>query len=98
MNFLSTKENEVLKQAKAKIRALLHPLRQDILSKIKDSGNRMNVTEIYVKLRIEQSVASQHLAILRKEGFVNTERDGKTIWYSVNADAIKETVKQCETV
>lgn len=98
MNYLTTKENEVLKQAKAKIRALLHPLRQDILTKIKENGNRMNVTEIYVKLRIEQSVASQHLAILRKEGFVDTERDGKTIWYSVNNDNIKETVDQCESV
>jgi len=52
----------------------------------------MNVTDIYVKLRIEQSVASQHLAILRNEGFVSTEREGKTIWYSINADAIKSFV------
>jgi DNA-binding transcriptional ArsR family regulator len=50
----------------------------------------MTVTEIYVKLRLEQSVASQHLAILRKAGFVNTTRDGKFIYYSVNASRLAE--------
>jgi DNA-binding transcriptional ArsR family regulator len=53
----------------------------------------MTVTEIYVKLRLEQSVASQHLAILRKAGFVKTERDGKFIYYSVNNDRLEELNK-----
>lgn len=45
----------------------------------------MTVTEIYVKLRLEQSVASQHLAILQASaGVVQTERNGKFIFYSVN--------------
>ena len=51
---------------------------------------RITVTEIYVKLRLEQSVASQHLAILRKAGFVNTDRDGKFIYYSVNTNRLEE--------
>jgi len=37
-----------------------------------------------VKLRLEQSVASQHLAILRKAGVVLTERNGKFIFYSLD--------------
>ena len=49
---------------------------------------RMTVTEIYVKLRLEQSVASQHLAILRRAGVVVTERDGKFIYYSVDLDRV----------
>ena len=65
------------------IRALKHKLRQQILKLIHDKG-RIAVTDIYVKLRLEQSVASQHLAILRKPGIVNTEREGKKIYYSVN--------------
>ena len=92
MNYLNKDEMEVLSKAKSKVRALYHPLRQSILVLINENGNRMNVTDIYVKLRIEQSVASQHLAILRNEGFVTTEREGKTIWYSTNADAIKSFV------
>jgi DNA-binding transcriptional ArsR family regulator len=48
------------------------------------------VTEIYAKLRLEQSVASQHLGILRKAGIVNTQREGKMIRYSLNKERIKE--------
>jgi len=72
-----------VKKAALILRALNHKLRQQILKLIDDNG-RMTVTEIYVQLRLEQSVASQHLAILRKAGFVKTERDGKFIYYSVN--------------
>ncbi|HXH20042.1 MAG TPA: metalloregulator ArsR/SmtB family transcription factor [Chitinophagales bacterium] len=96
MSYLSKHQNEILVKAKMKVRALNHPLRQKMLSLIKDNRNRMNVTDIYVKLRIEQSVASQHLAILRNQGLVTTEREGKTIWYSVNDAAIKHLLKKCE--
>ncbi len=90
--FLKTEEREILKRSKMKIRALYHPLREKILALIDGNKNVMHVTEIYVKLRIEQSVASQHLAILRNEGFVNARRDGKTIYYSVNHDEIKRAL------
>jgi DNA-binding transcriptional ArsR family regulator len=72
-----------LKKAALILRAVNHKLRQQILKLIHQNG-KMTVTEIYVKLRLEQSVASQHLAILRKAGYVNTVRDGKFIFYSVN--------------
>jgi DNA-binding transcriptional ArsR family regulator len=72
-----------LKKAALILRAINHKLRQQILKLIHQNG-KMTVTEIYVKLRLEQSVASQHLAILRKAGYVNTVRDGKFIFYSVN--------------
>jgi DNA-binding transcriptional ArsR family regulator len=96
MSYLSKTQNETLKAAKMKVRALNHPLRQKMLSLIKDGRNRMNVTDIYVKLRIEQSVASQHLAILRNQGLVSTKRDGKTIWYSVDDAAIKHLLQVCQ--
>jgi len=78
-----------VKKAALVLRAINHKLRQQILKQIDDQG-RMTVTELYVKLRLEQSVASQHLAILRKAGFVKTERDGKFIYYSVNSDRMQE--------
>ncbi len=96
MSYLNKSQNDVLQKAKLKVRALNHPLRQKMLALIKDTKNRMNVTDIYVKLRIEQSVASQHLAILRNQGLVKTEREGKTIWYSVDDSAIKHLLKTCE--
>jgi DNA-binding transcriptional ArsR family regulator len=78
-----------LKKAALVLRAINHKLRQQILKLISEH-DRMTVTEIYVKLRLEQSVASQHLAILRKAGFVNTLRDGKFIYYSVSSDRLAE--------
>jgi DNA-binding transcriptional ArsR family regulator len=57
----------------------------------------MTVTELYVKLRIEQSVASQHLAILRRADVLKTHRDGKFIYYSINTsrvDEIADLIKQ----
>lgn len=78
-----------LKKAALVLRAVNHKLRQQMLKLIHQHG-KMTVTEIYVKLRLEQSVASQHLAILRKAGFVNTVRDGKFIFYSVNYDRLDQ--------
>ncbi len=77
------------KKAAMILRAVNHNLRQQILKLIDDNG-KMTVTEIYIQLRLEQSVASQHLAILRKAGFVNTDRDGKFIYYSVNHNRLDE--------
>ncbi len=78
-----------LKKAALVLRALNHKLRQQLLKLIEDE-KRITVTEIYVRLRLEQSVASQHLAILRKAGIVTTERDGKFIYYMVNYKRIDE--------
>lgn len=71
------------------LRALNHKLRQQILRLIADNGP-ISVTDIYVKLRLEQSVASQHLAILRKAGFVKTKRDGKYIYYAPNMPRVRQ--------
>src|SRR6186713_242859 len=76
-----------LKKAAGVLRAVNHKLRQSMIKLLEENG-KMTVTEIYVKLRLEQSVASQHLAILRQAGVVKTTRDGKFIYYSVNPSRI----------
>ena len=63
MTLTDPKENGVLlkvdllevKKAALVLRALNHKLRQQILKLIDESG-KMTVTELYVKLRLEQSV------------------------------------------
>jgi DNA-binding transcriptional ArsR family regulator len=90
-----SKENAIkidylnVKKASLVLRALNHKLRQQIV-KMLDEKERMTVTEIYVNLRLEQSVASQHLAILRRAGIVRTERDGKFIYYHVNYPRLEQ--------
>lgn len=71
------------------LRAINHDLRQDIIRLLDDEG-QMTVTDIYIKLRLEQSVASQHLAILRRSGILKTQRDGKFIYYSLNKERIQD--------
>jgi DNA-binding transcriptional ArsR family regulator len=82
-----------LRKSAHMVRAINHKLRQRILFLI-DENKRMTVSTIYGKLGIEQSVASQHLSILRNAGFVHTEREGKFIFYSVNYPRIKQ-INQC---
>lgn len=86
-----------IKKASLVLRAVNHKLRQQILKQI-DEHKRITVTELYVKLRLEQSVTSQHLAILRRAGFVTTVREGKFIYYSVNTERLKEVNRLVENL
>ena len=85
-----------VKKASLVLRSLNHKLRQQVI-KIINESDKLTVTEIYVKLRLEQSVASQHLAILRKAGVVITKREGKFIYYTINkqrVEAINEFISK----
>lgn len=81
VDFLQVKKSSLI------LRALNHKLRQQIL-KLLEEQIKQTVTEIYIQLRLEQSVASQHLAILRRAGIVKTQREGKFIYYLLNHDRI----------
>lgn len=72
------------KKAQGIFRALNHKLRQQIMLAIEEGTGKATVTDLYVKLRLEQSVCSQHLGIIRKVGLVKATRDGKCIFYSIN--------------
>src|SRR5690606_29133644 len=84
-----------VKKAALILRALNHKLRQQLL-KLLEEKTKLTVTEIYSKLRLEQSVASQHLAILRRAGIVRTEREGKFINYSIDKGRLAEISKLVE--
>lgn len=80
-------EFEQLKKAALKLRAMNHDVRQKILSLI-HKNEEITVSEIYSKLKIEQSLTSTHLAILRKAGIVKTRREAQSIYYSINYDQV----------
>ena len=71
-----------LKKAAMILRALNHKLRQQIV-RVLDEHKKLTVTELYIYLRLEQSVASQHLAILRRAG----------IHYTINPNRIADIMK-----
>jgi DNA-binding transcriptional ArsR family regulator len=63
------------RKARLVLKSIDHPLRLKIMRLI-HSNREMNVTDIYKKLRLEQSVTSQHLTWLRDARVVTTKRDG----------------------
>jgi len=83
--------NEKLRDSSELLRALAHPLRIRILEFIDQNGS-INVNKIYNTLKLEQSITSQHLRILRSVGLVYTKREGKYIHYSLNYDKIANTL------
>ena len=86
---------DLLNQAVLTLRAVDHEIRQGIV-KLLSTNKNMTVTEIYTQLGIEQSVASQHLAILRKAGIVDDHRNGKYIHYTLNRQKLEEINKFIE--
>jgi len=43
-----------------------------------------SVSELQSRLPLSQSALSQHLAVLRRDGFVTTKRVAQSIYYSLN--------------
>ena len=84
-----------LRKAVLVLRAINHKLRQRILDLLEEYDS-MTVTDIFVKMRMEQSVASQHLAILRRAGVLKTDRQGKYIYYSIDKDRMEQISKLIE--
>jgi DNA-binding transcriptional ArsR family regulator len=70
-------------QASSVLRAVNHKMRQEMIALIRDNAG-ITPTEIYLRLKLEQSVASQHLAQLRLAGIVTAKREGKNIRYYLN--------------
>ena len=71
------------------MKALAHPLRLRILEFI-DTQGVINVNKIYNTLKIEQSVTSQHLKLLRLAGVVNAVKDGKYVHYDINYNILEK--------
>lgn len=90
-------ELEELKKAALVLRAINHKVRQNILNLI-HKNKEITVSEIYYKLKLEQSLTSAHLAVLRRAGIVKTRREGQSIHYSINYDHIVQVEKGAKLI
>ena len=75
------------------LKALGNPDRLLLLCQL--VAGEMNVGELEERLKIVQPTLSQQLGVLRREGLVDTRRDGRQIYYSISsapALAIIETL------
>lgn len=87
-----------LEEAASRLRAIAHPMRIAIIGMLEDKS-KMNVTEIYETLKIEQASASHHLNILKNKGVLASKRDGKNTYYFLKHSTltqILECLEKCE--
>ncbi|MBU0901416.1 metalloregulator ArsR/SmtB family transcription factor [Pseudomonas sp. MIL19] len=67
------------------LKALGNPDRLLLLCQL--SQGERNVSELEALLGIQQPTLSQQLAVLRREGLVETRREGKLIYYCISSPA-----------
>ena len=87
-----TFQQEKLTVSTELMRALAHPLRLKILEFL-DQHKNIQVNQIYNTLKIEQSIASQHLRILKNAGVLIADKEGKFMHYTIDYQRVSNAVK-----
>ena len=70
------------------MRALSDPTRRDILLLLR--SGRLSAGEIAEHFEITGAAISRHLSVLRDADLVRDRRDGKFIYYELNASVLEE--------
>ena len=70
------------------LQALADPTRREILNLLKQS--RMSAGEISNRFSISGAAVSRHLSVLKEADLIRDERDGKYIYYELNATVLEE--------
>jgi ArsR family transcriptional regulator len=88
-------EPEVLRSAANEAVGALKLLanRERLLLLCQIAKGRSCVSELEAELDIHQPTLSQQLGVLRRDGVVNTERDGKNIYYSIRDPRMLEILE-----
>jgi len=89
----SEAEEELYRLQAEFCKGMAHPKRIQILRVLKDGEKTVN--DLAKLTGIPQANTSQHLALLRQFGLLNTRRDGTSIYYSISDHRI---VEACELV
>ena len=70
------------------MRALADPVRRDILNMLK--SGRMSAGEITERFDITAAAISRHLSVLKEADLIRDTREGKFIFYELNASVLEE--------
>ena len=70
------------------LKALSDPTRREILSMLKKG--RLSAGEIVEKFPVSGAAVSRHLSVLKEADLIRDERDGKYIYYELNASVLEE--------
>jgi len=88
MNVARLRQNS--EQAAQLLKTVGNPHRLMILCTLMNA--EMSVGELNDRIDISQSPLSQHLAVLRRAGLVQTRREAQTIYYSISGDEVRKLV------
>jgi DNA-binding transcriptional ArsR family regulator len=70
------------------LRALADPIRRQILNLLK--SGRMSAGDITAHFDVTAAAISRHLSVLREADLIRDEREGKFIYYELNASVLEE--------
>lgn len=70
------------------LRALADPIRREILNLLK--GGKMSAGEIVEKFPVTGASISRHLSVLKEADLIRDTREGKFIYYELNASVLEE--------
>lgn len=70
------------------LRALADPVRREILNLLKQG--RLSAGDIAAHFDITAAAVSRHLAVLREAELIRDSREGKYIYYDLNASVLEE--------
>ena len=70
------------------LRALSDPVRRDILNMLK--AGRMSAGDIVEHFNITGAAISRHLSVLKEADLIRDTREGKFIFYELNASVLEE--------
>ena len=70
------------------LKALADPIRREILNLLK--GGRMSAGEITDHFDVTAASISRHLSVLKEADLIRDERQGKFIYYDLNASVLEE--------
>ena len=72
----------------ATLKALADPIRREILNLLK--SGRMPAGEIGSHFNVTAAAISRHLSVLREADLIRDTREGKFIYYELNASVLEE--------
>ena len=73
------------------LRALADPIRREILNLLRKS-TRLSAGEITSHFDVTAASISRHLSVLKEADLIRDERDGKFIYYELNASVLEEVL------
>ena len=72
------------------LKALADPIRREILNLLKKG--RLSAGEISSKFSVTDASISRHLSVLKEADLIRDTREGKFIFYELNASVLEEMI------